>query len=69
MKNHFCTCIVKECPKHPHNHDDGCDPCIEKNLKLGEIPTCFWLNVPKITGTTEYSAENFAKFVAEKNKT
>lgn len=65
MKKHFCTCHVVECPKHPTNHAEGCDPCIEKNLELGEVPACFWFNVPKVKGTSEWSADNFAKFVAE----
>jgi len=65
MEKHFCTCHVQDCPAHPNNHDEGCDPCIKKNLKLGEIPACFWLNLPKIQGETEWSAENFAKFVIE----
>ena len=64
MKKHFCTCHVQECLSHPYNHDKGCDPCIEKNLELGEVPACFWLNVSKVKGKTEWSADNFAKHVA-----
>ena len=65
MKKHFCTCHVVACSKHPNNHNEGCDPCIEKNLELGEVPACFWLNVSKMQGKTEWCAENFAKFVIE----
>ena len=38
----FCTCTDFRCPNHPRNHDRGCGPCIEKNLKQKEIPTCFF---------------------------
>ena len=68
MTKHFCTCPALECSSHPHNHGGGCDPCIKKNLELGEIPACFWGNVSHVIGTTEYSAENFAKFVLEKGE-
>ena len=64
----FCTCTVFDCLAHPKNHQEGCDPCIIKNLGLGEIPSCFWENVSKVTGTTEYSAEKFARFVTERRQ-
>ncbi|MCL1998448.1 MAG: DUF6485 family protein [Turicibacter sp.] len=63
MNTHFCTCTVLECPHHPQNNQAGCDDCIRKNLKLGEIPSCFWQN--EIIGETEYSARNFAKKLLE----
>ncbi|MCL2016878.1 MAG: DUF6485 family protein [Defluviitaleaceae bacterium] len=59
MSKHFCTCNVLDCPNHPQNNNSGCDNCIQKNLQLGEIPACFWVN--ETIGTTEYSAANFAK--------
>jgi len=65
MERHFCTCSDLNCPSHPCNHNEGCDPCIKKNLELGEVPSCIWNNVLNVTGTTDYSAENFAKFVVE----
>ena len=69
MGKHFCTCEQTECLKHPNNHDEGCDPCIQKNLELGEIPACFWFNISKITGKTDYSVDNFTKFYLDhKNK-
>jgi len=68
MKKHFCTCHVLACPEHPNNHNEGCDPCIRKNLKLGEVPACFWLNLSQVKGETEWSAENFAKFVVEERE-
>mgnify|MGYP001310715960 CR=1 FL=1 len=41
----FCSCDNFKCPLHPTNHDKGCAPCIKKNLKLGEIPNCFFQKV------------------------
>ena len=38
----FCTCNNLECPLHPSKHNRGCAPCISKNLKLKEIPNCFF---------------------------
>ena len=40
--NGFCTCADYSCPLNPANHDKGCDLCIQKCLKLGEIPSCFF---------------------------
>ncbi|MCL2065441.1 MAG: DUF6485 family protein [Candidatus Cloacimonetes bacterium] len=69
MERHFCSCKQVECEKHPNNHDKGCDPCILKNLELGEIPTCFWINITNVIGKTDYSVENFTKFYLDhKNK-
>ena len=44
MTNHlpFCTCTHRSCKLHPANHDGGCSPCIEKNLKTGESPACYF---------------------------
>lgn len=38
----YCTCTNLKCPLHPTNHDKGCTPCIRKNLRLGEVPNCFF---------------------------
>ncbi len=46
----FCTCTSLDCPHHPTNHDKGCTPCIEKNLRTGEIPGCFFHKVEDATG-------------------
>jgi hypothetical protein len=62
MQKHFCTCTVTQCTSHPDNHKEGCDPCIQKNLKLGEIPACFWINISKVCGETEYSVEKFTQY-------
>ena len=70
MEKHFCTCTQIQCEKHPSS-TKGCDPCIQKNLELGEIPACFWINVENgVIGKTAYSVENFTKFYQEtKHKT
>lgn len=38
----YCTCTNLNCPLHPTRHDKGCTPCIRKNLRLGEVPNCFF---------------------------
>ena len=58
----FCNCGDKNCPHNPINHDKGCTPCIEKNLKAGEIPSCFFNMVGKKSGDG-YSYEDFASHV------
>lgn len=40
--DHFCTCQNTACRCHPSNHDQGCDLCIQKELRKGEIPSCFF---------------------------
>ena len=56
----FCTCTDTKCQYNPVNHDQGCTPCIAKNLREGEIPTCFFNKIdhPKPTGGWHY--EDFA---------
>ncbi|MDE5681695.1 MAG: hypothetical protein K2I05_05130 [Mailhella sp.] len=67
MKNNFCTCTDLACPLNPKNHDKGCSPCIQKNLRQKEIPNCFF----KLAGADgkrgSYSFEEFAKLVLSKN--
>ena len=59
----FCTCPDTSCPFNPVNHDKGCTPCIAKNLRQGEIPSCFFraIDHPKPTGNWHY--EDFAALV------
>lgn len=65
--NKICTCKNKECPLHPDNHDKGCTPCISKNLKLREIPNCFFNLVMDDAGKIEDSSlEEFAKAVQKR---
>ena len=60
---HFCTCPASGCGHHPANHQSGCDPCIQKNLRQGEIPSCFFLQVSKdVDNLQEYTMESFVRF-------
>lgn len=59
----FCTCRDEKCPLHPVNHDKGCAPCIAKNLKEGEIPSCFFNEVDPSSLRESYSFEAFAEAV------
>jgi len=63
----FCTCADRACPLNPANHDKGCDLCVQKCLKLGEIPSCFF-NAICDTERPEggYTYRGFAAF-AEKH--
>ncbi|MBR1455723.1 MAG: hypothetical protein IJ594_01015 [Oscillospiraceae bacterium] len=61
----FCTCGDLQCPFHPSKHDRGCSPCIVKNLKLGEIPNCFF-DKAGIKESADYSYQSFARAVVEK---
>ncbi|MBQ8506644.1 MAG: hypothetical protein IJ466_04355 [Clostridia bacterium] len=62
----FCTCNSLDCPHHPSNHDKGCTPCIEKNLRMREIPGCFFRKVEGHESCTSYYFEDFARLVLEK---
>ena len=55
----FCTCKNMKCPLHPTKHDKGCAPCISKNLKLSEVPNCFF---DKVEGSEKRSGDSFADF-------
>ena len=57
----FCTCSNLACPLHPTKHDKGCAPCIAKNLKLREIPSCFFTLVE---GASSRSGDRFEDFAA-----
>ena len=62
----FCTCTNLECPLHPARHGKGCAPCIAKNLRLGEIPNCFFNLVEGAEHHTGDSFEDFARLVLDK---
>lgn len=57
----FCTCTNFKCPIHPTKHDKGCAPCIKKNLRLGEMPNCFF-NL--IEGAENRTGDSFMDFAA-----
>ena len=62
--NHFCPCRNTACRCHPANHDQGCSLCIEKELRKGEIPSCFFDLVIQPGETVEdCSIEAFARRV------
>lgn len=61
----ICTCKDRDCPFHPTNHDKGCTPCIAKNLKLGEIPSCFFNKLENKGPRDGYTVVDFAKAVLE----
>ena len=63
----FFTCKDLKCPFHPTNHNKGCSLCIAKNLKEGEIPSCFFNKVGNASEMESYYYEDFAKLVL-KNK-
>ena len=64
-----CTCSDLSSPFHPTNHDKGCALCIAKNLKEGEIPSCFFNEIDIEYQDKEDSGfkyEDFAKLVYKK---
>lgn len=62
LKN-FCTCDNFVCPLHPTRHEKGCTPCIIKNLRLKEVPNCFFKLVENSETRTGDSFEDFADMV------
>ncbi len=66
----FCTCEDSNCPLHPSNHDKGCNLCIAKNLKKGEIPTCFFKKInPDISEIKNFTIEDFVNFYLKHSNT
>ena len=59
----FCTCKNTDCPLHPTKHNKGCAPCVAKNLKLQEIPNCFFQKVKKNESRTGDSFKDFSDLV------
>lgn len=62
----FCTCKNLKCPLHPTGHDQGCAPCIEKNLKVKGMPNCFFNTLENGEDRTADKFEDFAKLVLKK---
>ena len=68
-KKHFCTCDDMTCPLHPSNHNKGCDLCIAKNLKKGEMPTCFFKVINNDVGEVkEFTIKSFVEFYNKNNQ-
>lgn len=59
----FCTCKNFECPLHPTRHDKGCSPCISKNLRLREIPNCFFSKLKNGDARKGDGFEDFSELV------
>lgn len=59
----FCTCTDLACPLNPANHNKGCDLCIQKCLKLKEIPSCFFKDINTEKKPDGYTYRDFADFV------
>ena len=64
----FCTCGDLNCPNHPANHGSGCTLCIEKNLKAGEIPSCFFKKADPDYHGPGYRAEDYARLILKGEK-
>lgn len=59
----FCTCPVEKCPRHPKNHENGCDPCIADNLKKGKMPACFFRVVSDdVSDAKDFTIQGFVDF-------
>lgn len=68
-EGHFCTCGDLSCPFNPKSHAKGCDDCVKKNLKAGEIPSCFFhLVKDDLSGLNEFTIDRFVDFVLENRK-
>ncbi len=60
----FCSCGDKNCPLNPVNHEKGCSLCVEKCLRQGEIPSCFFNAVSTApVDHSDYSYNGFANHV------
>ena len=59
----FCTCTDYKCPCHPVNHEQGCNLCIQKNLKQKEIPRCFFHDIACEKPTSDWHYQDFARLV------
>lgn len=57
----FCTCKNLKCPLHPTKHEKGCAPCISKNLRLQEIPNCFFNLIDHSNKRNGDTFQDFAK--------
>lgn len=59
----FCTCPVEKCPRHPKNHSNGCNHCIQDNLKRGKMPACFFALVHEDTSDArDFTIEGFVDY-------
>ncbi|MDF3004802.1 MAG: hypothetical protein K0S22_1274 [Oscillospiraceae bacterium] len=69
-QKHFCTCQDTDCKLNPCNHSLGCDPCVRKNLKAGEIPGCFFhLIKDDLSQLDDFTLEGFVQFYLQNKST
>ena len=61
----FCTCQNFNCPLHPTRNDRGCAPCIQKNLRIRELPSCFFGQVDPTATRENDTYETFARLVLQ----
>lgn len=64
----FCSCKNMDCPLHHTKHDKGCTPCISKNLRLKEIPNCFFDLIDGAESREGDSFEDFTKLILSDKK-
>lgn len=63
MNEHFCNCPVTKCPRHPSNHENGCDPCIKDNIMKKKMPACMFRAVcDDVSNVDDYSIKGFVEF-------
>ena len=66
LSRNICTCGDRECLFQPANPDQVCTLFIEKNLKAGEIPSCFFHKyLPENPDRTGYTYVDFAREVMQ----
>lgn len=67
MSEHFCSCPVTNCPRHPSNHVNGCDPCIQDNIAKKKMPACMFRAVDDdVSEVKDYSIKGFVEFYLTK---
>lgn len=63
MNEHFCSCPATKCPRHPLNHENGCDPCIKDNIMKKKMPACMFQAVhDDVSEVRDYSIKGFVEF-------
>lgn len=63
----FCSCKDTKCPRHPVNHDFGCDLCVAHCLRKKDVPSCFFHAAGTTDETTEYTFAGFSDFLAKQS--
>ena len=59
----LCTCKNTKCKLHPINHDMGGTLCIEKNLRMDEMPNCFFDKIDPEHNRKGTSTRDYAEFM------